>query len=67
LIAAAARLARAREIVANQHALIAKLRALGRPTEDAEKSLDPERGKLSRSFARVVLSDLRLVVQDHVQ
>jgi hypothetical protein len=27
----------------------------------------PERGKLSRSFARVVLSDLRLVVQDHVQ
>ena len=23
--------------------------------------------KLSRSFARVVLSDLRLVVQDHVQ
>ena len=26
-----------------------------------------ERGKLSRSFAGVVLPDLRLVVQDHVQ
>jgi hypothetical protein len=39
LIAAAARLARAREIVANQRALVAQLRALGQPTEDAEKSL----------------------------
>jgi hypothetical protein len=39
LIAAAARLATAREIVANQHTLIAQLRAAGRPTEDAEKSL----------------------------
>jgi hypothetical protein len=27
----------------------------------------PERGKLSRSFASIVLPDLRLVVQDHVQ
>ena len=27
----------------------------------------PERGKLSRSFARVVLCDLRLVVQDNVR
>ena len=39
LIVAATRLARAREIVTNQHALIAKLRALGQPSEDAEKSL----------------------------
>jgi hypothetical protein len=39
LIVAAVRLARAREIVANQRALIAKLRVLGQPTEDAEKSL----------------------------
>jgi hypothetical protein len=33
------RLARAREIVANQRALVAKLRAAGQPAEDAEKSL----------------------------
>jgi hypothetical protein len=39
LIAAAARLARAREIVANQRSLIARLRAAGRSTEDAEKTL----------------------------
>jgi hypothetical protein len=39
LIVAAMRLARAREIVANQRALIAKLRAAGQRVEDAEKSL----------------------------
>jgi hypothetical protein len=39
LIVAATRLARAREIVANQRALISKLRATGQPVEDAEKSL----------------------------
>jgi hypothetical protein len=38
MIVAATRLARAREIVANQRALITKLRAQGQPTEDAEKS-----------------------------
>jgi hypothetical protein len=39
LIVAATRLARAREIVANQRAIIAKLRAAGQPAEDADKSL----------------------------
>jgi hypothetical protein len=39
LIVAATRLARARDIVANQHTLIARLRFLGQPTDDAEKSL----------------------------
>jgi hypothetical protein len=39
LIVAATRLARAREIVADQRALLAKLRAAGQPAEDAEKSL----------------------------
>jgi hypothetical protein len=48
LIAAAARLARAREIVANQRALIAKLRALGRPRVDAEKSLQMYESSLRR-------------------
>jgi hypothetical protein len=39
LIVAATRLAIAREIVTNQRALIAELRAAGEPAEDAEKSL----------------------------
>jgi hypothetical protein len=37
------------------------------PFSTASTLNGPERGKLSWSFARVVLSDLRLVVQDHVQ
>ena len=39
LVVAATRLARAREIVANQRSLISRLRAAGQPAEDAEKSL----------------------------
>jgi len=39
LIAASARLARARQIVADQRDLIAKLQLAGRPTVEAEKTL----------------------------
>ena len=39
LIVAAHRVAEARRIVAEQHQLIAKLKAFGRPTLDAERTL----------------------------
>jgi len=46
LIVAAHRVAEARRIVAEQHQLIAKLKAFGRPTLDAERTLQMYVGSL---------------------